>query len=220
MPSSSHKFLLPERYNFAGLICHRVVASPCTWQFLRLTDDGNHTVFSTAYLNHVAVANWPLSYADVLVPIDQCIAIPQSSIVRFALWYKNFGEIMILKIIFWLLLTWTMATLVIRVFFYFKERYWYTSWFFEWFLACVACVGVYVVAFHQPILSQQFWWLVLSSVVLSSIFRFRSHRFKEQTTLLTDRQALIVKILMAVYTIPIVIVLFINATNITGVWNT
>lgn len=126
---------------------------------------------------------------------------------------------MILKILFWLLLTWTIITLIIRVFFYIKEQYWYTSWFFEWLLACLACVGVYVVAFHQQILSQQIWWLVLFLVVLSSIVRYRSQRFKEQTNLLTARQVLLVKFLMVFYTIPIVIVLFINAANISGVWD-
>ncbi|MCL1075112.1 hypothetical protein [Shewanella dokdonensis] len=100
-----------------------------------------------------------------------------------------------------------------------KERYGYASWFFEWLLACLACLGVYVVAFKQPIFNQMFWWAVLFFVILSSFMRMRSYRFQNQLKQLTLRQALFVKAIMVIYTLPIIIMLLINVTNSTGVWD-
>ncbi len=121
--------------------------------------------------------------------------------------------------IFWLLAAWTIITLLLRIYWYKKERYGYASWWFEWLLACMSTVGVYVVAYDQPILNRGVWWLVLAAVVISTALRLNSRRFAEQVKQLTSRQVRLVKGLMLLYTVPIVIMLLLNASNVTGVWD-
>jgi hypothetical protein len=119
-----------------------------------------------------------------------------------------------------LLLTWILLTLATRIYWYKKEGYGYTSWFFEWLLACFSCAGVYVVAYNTQLLNQIFWWFVLFLVLGSTIYRLRSQRFKAQMKQLNESQILLVKALMALFAVPLVVVLFINASNYTGVWST
>ncbi|WP_226665606.1 hypothetical protein [Microbulbifer aggregans] len=126
----------------------------------------------------------------------------------------------IYKVVFWLLLFWVLATIALRIYWFKKERYGYASWFFEWLLACFSCAGVYVVAFNQPFLKQTFWWFVLLVVVVSSVYRLQSQRFKQQVEQLSLKQFLFIKMLMALFTLPVAIILFINASNYTGVWGT
>ncbi|MBP8227816.1 MAG: hypothetical protein KAX67_07230 [Pararheinheimera sp.] len=124
----------------------------------------------------------------------------------------------ILKVIFWLLLIWLLFTLASRIYWYKKEGYGYASWFFEWLLACFSCAGVYVVAYDTPLLDQRFWWFVLLLVLGSTIYRLRSQRFKAQMMQLNGVQVLLVKSLMALFTAPVVAILLVNASNLTGVW--
>jgi hypothetical protein len=124
----------------------------------------------------------------------------------------------ILKVIFWLLLMWLLFTLASRIYWYKKEGYGYASWFFEWLLACFSCAGVYVVAYDTPLLDQRFWWFVLLLVLGSTIYRLRSQRFKAQMMQLNGVQVLLVKSLMALFTAPVVAILLVNASNLTGVW--
>lgn len=124
----------------------------------------------------------------------------------------------ILKVIFWLLLIWLLFTLASRIYWYKKEGYGYASWFFEWLLACFSCAGVYVVAYDTPLLDQRFWWFVLLLVLGSTIYRLRSQRFKAQMMQLNGVQVLLVKSLMALCTAPVVAILLVNASNLTGVW--
>jgi hypothetical protein len=124
----------------------------------------------------------------------------------------------ILKVIFWLLLIWLLFTLATRIYWYKKEGYGYASWFFEWLLACFSCAGVYVVAYDTPLLDQRFWWFVLLLVLGSTIYRLRSQRFKAQMMQLNGVQVLLVKSLMALFTAPVVAILLVNASNLTGVW--
>jgi hypothetical protein len=124
----------------------------------------------------------------------------------------------ILKVIFWLLLIWLLFTLASRIYWYKKEGYGYASWFFEWLLACFSCAGVYVVAYDTPLLDQRFWWFVLLLVLGSTIYRLRSQRFKAQMMQLNGVQVLLVKSLMALFTVPVVAILLVNASNLTGVW--
>lgn len=126
----------------------------------------------------------------------------------------------IYKFIFWLLLFWVVATAALRIYWFRKEKYGYASWFFEWLVACFSGVGVYVVAFNQPLFKQTFWWLVLFVVLVSSIYRLKSQRFKHQMEQLSFKQSLFITILIVLFTLPIVVILFINASNYTGVWNT
>ena len=125
----------------------------------------------------------------------------------------------ILKVVFWALLIGLLFTLVTRIYCYKKDGYGYASWFFEWLLACFSCAGVYVVAYNTPLFNQIFWWLVLILVLFSTTYRLRSQRFKAQIRQLNGKQVFLVKSLMAVFTAPIVVILFVNASNFTGVWN-
>ena len=124
----------------------------------------------------------------------------------------------ILKLIFWLLLIWLLFTLATRIYWYKKEGYGYASWFFEWLLACFSCAGVYVVAYDTPLLEQRVWWFVLFLVLVSTIYRLRSQRFNAQVIQLNRAQVLLVKSLMALFTVPVVAILLVNASNLTGVW--
>ena len=124
----------------------------------------------------------------------------------------------ILKVIFWLLLIWLLFTSASRIYWYKKEGYGYASWFFEWLLACFSCAGVYVVAYDTPLLDQRFWWFVLLLVLGSTIYRLRSQRFNAQMMQLNGVQVLLVKSLMALFTVPVVAILLVNASNLTGVW--
>ena len=124
----------------------------------------------------------------------------------------------ILKVIFWLLLIWLLFTLATRIYWYKKEGYGYASWFFEWLLACFSCAGVYVVAYDTPLLDQRVWWFVLFLVLVSTIYRLRSQRFNAQMIQLNRAQVLLVKSLMALFTVPVVAILLVNASDLTGVW--
>ena len=126
----------------------------------------------------------------------------------------------ILKVLFWILLVWTSITLLVRVYWYKKEKYGYASWFFEWLLTCVSCAGVYVVAYNTPLLNQLFWWVAFFAVLTTTLYRVRSKRFREQMAQLNNSQILFVKLLMGLFTLPIAGILLLNATNFTDVWNT
>lgn len=105
-----------------------------------------------------------------------------------------------------------------RVYWYIKEGYGYVSWFFEWLLGVVSAVGIYVVAYEQQIFQRWFWGLVLIAVIISSGYRLQSQRLKAMVKPLTHKQRMFVFSLMAAFTIPVILILSINATNYTGVW--
>lgn len=125
----------------------------------------------------------------------------------------------LLKVIFWFFLGWVILTLVIRIYWYKKEKYGYASWFFEWLLACLSCTGIYIVAYDTPLLNQAFWSCILFIVTGTTVYRFKSRRLKDQLKQLNKLQVLFVKSLMILFTAPVVVILFVNANNLTGVWN-
>lgn len=107
----------------------------------------------------------------------------------------------------------------LRVYWYFTEGYGYLSWFAEWLLGVVCTIGIYIVIFDQPIFYQWFWWLVLFAVLASSLYRLKSKRLKEMMEPLTSGERVFIYSLMGLFTFPIVIILFWNAANLSGVWD-
>jgi hypothetical protein len=125
----------------------------------------------------------------------------------------------VLIALFWGLTFWLVAMLAIRIYWYKKEKYGYLSWFFEWLLFAVSCLGVYSVAYQKPIFNPLFWWFTLLMVIGSSVYRIKSKRFAEQVSQLNKPQKLIVKLLMFLITLPVCIGLIANASNSTGLWS-
>ncbi|WP_394203933.1 hypothetical protein [Shewanella waksmanii] len=101
-----------------------------------------------------------------------------------------------------------------------KDRYFQWSWFGEWLLALISCAGVYGVAYHVPLITQHFWWLVFALIVGTSILRLRSENLKSQLKQLTTKQRLLVRCLMVLFTVPLAAGVLVNAANISGIWAT
>ena len=124
----------------------------------------------------------------------------------------------VLIALFWGLTFWLIAMLAIRIYWYKKEKYGYLSWFCEWLLLAISCIGVYSVAYQIPIFTQLFWWLILVGVIGSSVYRIKSKRFIDQVSQLNWPQMFIVKLLMLLVTLPVCVGLIANAANFTGLW--
>ena len=124
----------------------------------------------------------------------------------------------VFKYVFWILTTYLFFTLCLRVFWFVRSRYYQLSWFAEWFLALTYCVGIYGVAYNTQIINQGFWWFVLVLIIVSSILRLRSLVLQSQLKQLTNWQLIFVRCLMASFTLPLVIGVFFNAANLSGIW--
>ena len=125
---------------------------------------------------------------------------------------------MVFKIIFWFQLIVLFASLAMRVYWYLKDRYGYLSWFIEWIVMVISSIGIFSVAYDVPVFNQPFWWVTLIVVLASSFYRLQSKRFKEQMGQLKASQITFVKSLMFIVTLPILIGLYINAANLSGLW--
>ncbi len=126
----------------------------------------------------------------------------------------------VFKYIVWALVSYLFFALALRLIWLMKDRYFQWSWFGEWLLALISCAGVYGVAYHVPLITQHFWWLVFALIVGTSILRLRSENLKSQLKQLTTKQRLLVRCLMVLFTVPLAAGVLVNAANISGIWAT
>ncbi len=100
-----------------------------------------------------------------------------------------------------------------------RDRYFQLSWFGEWLIALLSCMGVFGVAYHTPILNQGVWWFVLALIFITSFLRLRSSSLQTQLKRLTKKQLCFVYCLMVLFTAPLATGVLFNAANLTGIWS-
>jgi len=121
--------------------------------------------------------------------------------------------------LFWLMVAWLSIELVWRSVIWHIGEQVNLNWFWNWAVTILAVPGLYSLAYSQPILHQEFWWLVLILLTLCKANRLSSRELAVQLSEFPPVYRRMIYTLMLASTMSIQLALVLNATNVTGIWN-